>query len=151
MERTEPRRRRNFSFHLPRYQAALWTREECRNSATNAACGRAGRFPRSKLDGDPATFDELDFLFVVLVLNKHSYSVFRAEQLGMTQSTINIVGAGIGGVTLGRCLLKRGISSVLYERMSSSRRHGYGITLHSSAYQPLLKVWIWTSGVSESE
>lgn len=58
----------------------------------------------------------------------------------MPQQPISIIGAGIGGVTLGRCLLRRGISSVLYERASPTARHGYGITLYPSAYQPLLKV-----------
>lgn len=58
----------------------------------------------------------------------------------MAQQPISIIGAGIGGVTLGRCLLKRGIPSVLYERASPSTRHGYGITLYPSAYRPLLNI-----------
>lgn len=58
----------------------------------------------------------------------------------MSQHPISIIGAGIGGLTLGRCLLKRGVPAVLYERMPSTPRHGYGITLHASSYRPLLDV-----------
>ena len=59
----------------------------------------------------------------------------------MSLPPVSIIGAGIGGLTLSRCLLKRGIPSVLYERARpSATRHGYGITLHPSAYRPLLKV-----------
>ncbi|KAH6644803.1 hypothetical protein C7974DRAFT_420236 [Boeremia exigua] len=57
----------------------------------------------------------------------------------MSQPTISIVGAGIGGLTLGRCLLQRGIRAVLYEKASSGPRHSYAITLQSSSYRPLLK------------
>jgi 2-polyprenyl-6-methoxyphenol hydroxylase-like FAD-dependent oxidoreductase len=64
----------------------------------------------------------------------------------MAQQPINIIGAGIGGLTLGRCLLTRGIPTVLYEKKPSSARHSYAITLHSSSYQPLLKVL----GIDES-
>jgi len=58
----------------------------------------------------------------------------------MTQQPISIIGAGIGGLTLARCLLKHGIPAVLYERMPSTPRHSYGVTLHASSYRPLLKV-----------
>ncbi|KAI0885924.1 FAD/NAD(P)-binding domain-containing protein [Annulohypoxylon maeteangense] len=58
----------------------------------------------------------------------------------MSQQPIRIIGAGIGGLTLGRCLLKHGVPAVLYERMPSTPRHGYGITLHASSYRPLLEV-----------
>lgn len=58
----------------------------------------------------------------------------------MSSQPIAIIGAGIGGVTLGRALKKRGIAAVLYERVSSSPRHSYGITLHAAAYRPLLKI-----------
>ncbi|GAB7347715.1 hypothetical protein MBLNU459_g5272t1 [Dothideomycetes sp. NU459] len=58
----------------------------------------------------------------------------------MAQQPISIIGAGLGGLTLGRCLLKRGIPAVLYERAASSPRHSYGITLQPSTYRPLLKV-----------
>lgn len=58
----------------------------------------------------------------------------------MAQQPISIIGAGIGGLTLARCLLKHGIPAVLYERMPSTPRHSYGVTLHASSYRPLLKV-----------
>lgn len=58
----------------------------------------------------------------------------------MSQQPISIIGAGIGGLTLARCLRNHGISSILYEKMSSAPRHHYGITLHASSYRPLLGV-----------
>ncbi|KAI1325991.1 hypothetical protein F5Y16DRAFT_400862 [Xylariaceae sp. FL0255] len=58
----------------------------------------------------------------------------------VAQHSIHIIGAGIGGLTLGRCLLKYGIPTVLYEKVPGSSRHGYGITLHASSYRPLLDV-----------
>jgi 2-polyprenyl-6-methoxyphenol hydroxylase-like FAD-dependent oxidoreductase len=64
----------------------------------------------------------------------------------MAQPTISIVGAGIGGLTLGRCLLQRGIKTVLYEKASSSPRHTYAITLQHSSYVPLLQ----NLGIDES-
>ncbi|KAJ4376780.1 hypothetical protein N0V86_006898 [Didymella sp. IMI 355093] len=57
----------------------------------------------------------------------------------MSQPTIGIVGAGIGGLTLARCLLQRGIRAVLYEKAPSSPRHTYAITLQPASYRPLLK------------
>lgn len=61
----------------------------------------------------------------------------------MAQQQISIVGAGISGLVLGRCLLSRGINAVLYERDKSGVRYGYGITLRASAYRPLLSVLGW--------
>jgi 2-polyprenyl-6-methoxyphenol hydroxylase-like FAD-dependent oxidoreductase len=58
----------------------------------------------------------------------------------MSKRTINIVGAGLGGLTLGRCLKQRGIPAVLYERNASPPAYSYGITLYTSSYAPLLKV-----------
>ncbi|KAF1348225.1 FAD/NAD(P)-binding domain-containing protein [Lizonia empirigonia] len=58
----------------------------------------------------------------------------------MSQTTISIVGAGIGGLTLSRCLLQRGIRAILYEKAPSSPRHSYAITLRPASYRPLLKV-----------
>ncbi|KAM0512795.1 hypothetical protein ACHAPE_008548 [Trichoderma viride] len=58
----------------------------------------------------------------------------------MPQQPVRIIGAGIGGLTLGRCLLKHGVPAVLYERMPSSPRHSYGVTLHASSYMPLLEI-----------
>ncbi|MCJ1360174.1 MAG: hypothetical protein MMC33_010177 [Icmadophila ericetorum] len=53
---------------------------------------------------------------------------------------ITIIGAGLAGLTLGRCLKHKGIPAVVYERTSPARRHDYGITLRSSTYQPLLSM-----------
>ncbi|KAL7960659.1 hypothetical protein V8C34DRAFT_321176 [Trichoderma compactum] len=58
----------------------------------------------------------------------------------MSHPPIRIIGAGIGGLTLGRCLLRHGIPAVLYERMPSTPRHSNGITLHAPAYLPLLDI-----------
>ena len=58
----------------------------------------------------------------------------------MAQPTISIIGAGIGGLALGRCLLKRGIKTILYEKATCSPRHSYAITLHRGSYTPLLPV-----------
>jgi 2-polyprenyl-6-methoxyphenol hydroxylase-like FAD-dependent oxidoreductase len=58
----------------------------------------------------------------------------------MSLQPLSIIGAGLGGVTLGRALLERGIPVVLYERATSAPRHGYGISLHASTYKPLLKM-----------
>lgn len=64
----------------------------------------------------------------------------------MPQTPVRIIGAGIGGLTLGRCLLKYGIPAVLYERKPSNPRHDYGITLHAPSYLPLLDIL----GIDES-
>ncbi|KAH9878291.1 hypothetical protein J1614_003508 [Plenodomus biglobosus] len=56
----------------------------------------------------------------------------------MTQP-IPIIGAGIAGLTLARCLLHSGIRTTLYEKASTTPRHNYAITLHASSYGPLLK------------
>jgi tyrosinase len=57
----------------------------------------------------------------------------------MPQQPIVILGCGIAGLTLRRCLAQKGIPSIIYERVTSkSSRHNYGITLHEWAYKPLL-------------
>ena len=56
------------------------------------------------------------------------------------RAPITIIGAGIAGLTLARCLRHRGISATIYERDSlrqATSRHNYGITLKRLAYQPL--------------
>ncbi|KAK4063966.1 uncharacterized protein Triagg1_9294 [Trichoderma aggressivum f. europaeum] len=58
----------------------------------------------------------------------------------MPQTPVRIIGAGIGGLILGRCLLKYGIPAVLYEKMPSNLLHDYGITLHAPSYLPLLDI-----------
>ncbi|EME47709.1 hypothetical protein DOTSEDRAFT_21467 [Dothistroma septosporum NZE10] len=59
----------------------------------------------------------------------------------MALPRISIVGAGIAGLVLGRCLLQRGLRAVLFEKSRpSSNRNSYGITLHADSYRPLLKL-----------
>jgi 2-polyprenyl-6-methoxyphenol hydroxylase-like FAD-dependent oxidoreductase len=58
----------------------------------------------------------------------------------MSPQPLSVIGAGLGGVTLGRALLERGIPVVLYDRATSAPRHGYGISLHASTYRPLLNM-----------
>ena len=54
---------------------------------------------------------------------------------------ITILGGGLAGLTLGRCLARHGIPSVIYEKSSQSyRRHGYSIALFPWAIKPLLKL-----------
>jgi len=57
----------------------------------------------------------------------------------MTPQPIYILGAGISGLTLGRCLKSKGIPAILFEKRESPLRHDYGIMLHSWAFKPLLK------------
>ncbi|KAG8630708.1 hypothetical protein KVT40_002327 [Elsinoe batatas] len=58
----------------------------------------------------------------------------------MSPPPLSIIGAGLGGLTLARSLLKRGVPAVIYDRSASAPRHGYGMTLHASTYTPLAKV-----------
>lgn len=58
----------------------------------------------------------------------------------MSRSPLVIIGAGIGGLTLGRCLQRHKIPFRIYERADESPRHNYGISLTQRAYQPLLEV-----------
>ena len=58
----------------------------------------------------------------------------------MSQYSVAILGSGLGGLTLGRCLRQKGIKSVIYERALSAPRHTYGITLQPWAYKPLLSI-----------
>jgi 2-polyprenyl-6-methoxyphenol hydroxylase-like FAD-dependent oxidoreductase len=55
----------------------------------------------------------------------------------MAKPTISIIGGGLGGLTLGRYLLQRGIPVVIYDRNTSGPRYNYGITLKPWAYRPL--------------
>lgn len=56
----------------------------------------------------------------------------------MTRQSVRIIGAGIEGLILGRCLVNHGVPVVLYKRIPSIPRHGYNVTLHVSSYGPLL-------------
>ena len=58
----------------------------------------------------------------------------------MSSHPITIVGAGLAGLTLGRCLRQHGIAAVILERVSLAPRHNYGITLHPWAFQHLLSL-----------
>lgn len=60
----------------------------------------------------------------------------------MPPPTISIIGAGLSGLVLGRCLRHHGVHCSIYESAAErfgTGRHSYGITLHSSVYTPLLK------------
>lgn len=57
----------------------------------------------------------------------------------MSHSPICIVGAGISGLVLGRCLLALGVQATLFEKNKADQvRNTYGITLHSKSYHQLL-------------
>ena len=58
----------------------------------------------------------------------------------MPSRQITIVGAGLAGLTLGRCLKQYGVAATILEKVSSSPLHNYAITLHPWAYQPLLSI-----------
>ncbi|KAL8851483.1 MAG: hypothetical protein Q9221_003583 [Calogaya cf. arnoldii] len=58
----------------------------------------------------------------------------------MSPSSITIVGAGLAGLTLGRCLKQHGIAAVILEKASFSPPYNYGITLHPWSFQPLLEI-----------
>ncbi|CAN8100801.1 unnamed protein product [Discula destructiva] len=59
----------------------------------------------------------------------------------MTALSVSIVGAGISGLVLGRCLLSRGIHAKIFEKSRfASHKNNHGITLHASHYRPLLQV-----------
>ncbi|EAT82847.1 hypothetical protein HBI56_067600 [Parastagonospora nodorum] len=68
----------------------------------------------------------------------------------MAKQTISIIGAGIGGLTVGRCLKQRGIPAILYDRSSSAPSYNYGITLYASTYIFLLKALGVTEHVFKS-
>jgi len=57
----------------------------------------------------------------------------------MAQS-VAIVGAGIGGLTLGRFLARHGIPYVIYDRSPSPRLNNYGITLQPEQIRSLCKI-----------
>lgn len=58
----------------------------------------------------------------------------------MSPPSVIIIGAGLAGLTLGRCLLSRGIQAIILEkRHQSQKRHGYSIALSDSSREILLK------------
>jgi len=58
----------------------------------------------------------------------------------MSQQPVCIIGAGLAGLTLGRCLRQRGIPAIIFEKASFPARSTYGITIHRWASDPLLTV-----------
>ena len=52
---------------------------------------------------------------------------------------ITIVGAGLAGLTLGRCLQQRGVSTVILEKAKVPSQSQYAVTLHPWAYRLLLR------------
>jgi 2-polyprenyl-6-methoxyphenol hydroxylase-like FAD-dependent oxidoreductase len=82
----------------------------------------------------------LGVLYISLACPRPEYMKALNCLPSMTQQPVRIIGAGIGGLTLGRCLAKRGVPVILFERMASTPRHSYGVTLHASSYRPLLDV-----------
>jgi len=67
-----------------------------------------------------------------------SATTFDTDPRTMSCPPVTIAGAGIAGLTLGRCLKKYNIPTLIIERVGSSPRSNYGITLHPWAYRPLL-------------
>lgn len=64
----------------------------------------------------------------------------------MSFPSITVVGAGIAGLTLGRCLQARGVPFAILERKSllpTASGSNYAIQLHPDAYRPVLKVLNW--------
>lgn len=59
----------------------------------------------------------------------------------MSHLRISIVGAGISGLVLARCLKHKGITATILEKAKASpHRNSYGITLHAHVFQPLLPI-----------
>ena len=58
----------------------------------------------------------------------------------MSSHPVIIVGAGLAGLTFGRCLRHHGIPTIILEKSKSLPQSNYVITLHPWAYRPLLQV-----------
>ena len=54
---------------------------------------------------------------------------------------IHIIGAGIAGLTLARCLKNKGITTIVFEKNPAAAHHRYGISLQPRAWKSLLKVF----------
>jgi 2-polyprenyl-6-methoxyphenol hydroxylase-like FAD-dependent oxidoreductase len=53
---------------------------------------------------------------------------------------IHIIGAGIAGLTLARCLRNKGIAAIVFEKNPSAAHHNHGISLQPRAWKALLKM-----------
>lgn len=53
---------------------------------------------------------------------------------------VHIVGAGLAGLTLARCLRRKGIQTIIYEKRPSPPQHSYGITLQVQIWSKLLGI-----------
>ena len=56
------------------------------------------------------------------------------------QTPITIIGAGLAGLTLARCLQRKGIQSIIYDNTKPTSRRQYAFDLHPAACQSLLQV-----------
>ena len=65
----------------------------------------------------------------------------RLILINMPSNQVGIIGAGLCGLTLGRCLLSTGVPTFILEKASASQtRHNYGIDLSPSTLKRLLRV-----------
>jgi 2-polyprenyl-6-methoxyphenol hydroxylase-like FAD-dependent oxidoreductase len=64
----------------------------------------------------------------------------RIDVVMRPHPTIHIIGAGIGGLTLAKCLKNKGIQAIVFEKNLSPAQHSYGISLQSKTCQALMKV-----------
>lgn len=88
----------------------------------------------------PSTADDDDDTYQLQHIT-HKGPPPRKPPSPMSQLPISIVGAGISGLVLGRCLLSRGIRAAIFEKSRPSlHKNSHGITLHSRTYLPLLRV-----------
>ena len=53
---------------------------------------------------------------------------------------IHIIGAGVAGLTLARCLKNKGIAAIVFEKNPSAAHHNHGISLQPRAWKALLKM-----------
>lgn len=80
------------------------------------------------------------FNFHHRIVNSTACLMDELHSSSMSRSPIVIIGAGVGGLTLGRCLQRHKIPFKIYERADKSPRHNYGISLKRRTYRPLLEV-----------
>lgn len=75
--------------------------------------------------------------------------VLPANPVGPTSSAVvasmfnfpvTVVGAGLAGLTLGRCLRRNNIPAIVLDKAKVPPQSNYAITLHPWAYRPLLRI-----------